>query len=81
MYPIPTDKDRVDRLMAVMAASGVYDELMDYFDSIAKHEQVLAEKTAVNALLHVETTPLAQRQLGRAAAFQDLVQFMRKFKQ
>lgn len=35
MYPTPGDKDRVDRLMAVMAASGVYDELMEYFDSIA----------------------------------------------
>lgn len=81
MYPTPGDKDRVDRLMAVMAASGVYDELMEYFDSIAKHEQALAEKTALNALLHTETMPLAQRQLGRAAACQDLVQFMKKFKQ
>lgn len=81
MYPTPGDKDRVNRLMAVMAASGVYDELMEYFDSIAKYEQALAEKTALNALLHTETTPLAQRQLGRAAAYQDLVQFMKKFKQ
>ena len=81
MYPTPDDKDRVNRLMAVMAASGVYDELMEYFDSVAKYEQALTEKTALNALLHTETTPLAQRQLGRAAAYQDLVQFMKKFKQ
>lgn len=67
--------------MAVMASSGVYDELMEYFDSVAKHEQALAEKTALNALLHVEATPLAQRQLGRAAACRDLAQFMKKFKQ
>lgn len=79
MYPTGIDKKDVDRIFSVLASSGMFDILYDYFKSIEKDEQksfnLVAELVAVG-----KDQVLMQNQYGRLSFIRDLVTHFDRYK-